>query len=260
MSPAEQCVWVIGAGFLGSELARVCRNAGVTVLTIDPVAPADVPGAACHAAVVQEAAMRGAPAVCFCCMATAGGNASAYDACYRRTVQCLVREVPHARVVFCSSTSVYGVTDGREVTEETRPEAAGSRATVLLQTEQAVLAAGGVVARLAALYGTGRCELVRRHMAGEPCLPGRATRTLNYVHVADAAAALWLLQHAPSGVYNVCGSSFTKAEAYAHLTRETGVPQALSSAPESRRGGTDMRVNADKLRALGWCPRRFFRD
>lgn len=251
-------VWVVGHGFLGQALANACRAHGAAVLTIDPVSPADVCGAACHGATLATAYALCEPTLIFCCMATRGGTAVQYRTCYSDTVSALHRQCPGAKVIFCSSISVYGDCGRQLVTEKTTPRAAGERACVLLDAEQNVLAHGGVVARLAALYGEQRCELRRRHLAGEPQLPGAPDRLLHYVHVQDAVAALLLISQHPCGVYNVCGDCFTKASAYAALARETGVPISAEVSAASCRGGVNACVTADKLLALGWVPRPFF--
>ena len=49
MNASVQRVWVVGAGFLGRALATACRAAGVQVLTIDPIAAAEVSGSAAEA-------------------------------------------------------------------------------------------------------------------------------------------------------------------------------------------------------------------
>lgn len=257
-SLTAQRVWVVGHGFLGRTLAAMCRAHGAQVLTLDPAAPADVQGSASHAATVATACGLLEPTLIFCCMATHGGTAEQYRRCYSDSVLCLQQQCPTARLVFCSSISVYGDCAGQVVNEQSAPLATGKRAAVLLQAEHAVLAQGGSVARLAALYGEGRCELRRRHLAGEPQLPGAPGRMLHYVHVEDAAAALLLLAELPPAVYNACGARFTKAEAYAALQRETGVAVSPRVAPASRRGGVNACVSADLLLSCGWRPRPFF--
>ena len=255
---AAQRVWVVGHGFLGRELAEACRALGSTVLTIDPAVPADVCGAANDASALAHARILIEPTLIFCCMATHGGTAAQYRACYLETLQALLQACPAAKIIFCSSISVYGDYHGELVTEQSPPLVVSSRAAVLLATEQAVLAHGGCVARLAPLYGEQRCELRRRHSAGEPQLPGAPERVLHYVHVQDAAAALLLVSCHPSGIYNVCGARFTKAQAYAALARETGIPASAEVSPASCRGGVNACVSAEKLLTLGWAPRPFF--
>ena len=259
MNDSVQRVWIVGAGFLGRALATACRAAGVEVLTIDPLAEADVQGCAYEPAVLQQAQQMLHPQKIFCCMATHGGTVEEYRRCYLDTVQCLLLHVPEAQIIFCSSISVYGRGCGEMLTEDAVPTAEGERAQVLLGAESIVLAAGGVVARLAALYGEGRCELWRRHLAGEPQLYGAADRVLNYVHVQDAADALLLLaRHSVKGIYNVCGACFTKAAAYAQMERISGIARSEIEAPPSRRGGVVHAVSSEKLRALGWQPCPFF--
>lgn len=216
---ADSPCWILGTGFLGSRLrARLPHAVGV-----DAEAPAEVQGDAAEAAVLAEAAALAEPQAVFCCLSTRGGDAAAY----RRTYLDVLRALPAgARVVFCSALSA-----GQGGTE---------KAAVLRDAEAAVLARGGVVVRMAALYGAGRCELLRRHLAGEPCLAGADSRRFNYLHVEDAAAALVAAAAAPSGIYAACGDSLTKAEAYAMLERVTGRPAATTSAPEGRRGAADV--------------------
>lgn len=258
MLMSAQRVWVVGHGFLGRVLASMCRARAARVLTIDPIEPADIQGAAADAVALNKACAVFTPTHIFCCMATHGGTAAQYQSCYLESVKNLLQLCPDAKLIFCSSISVYGDCDGQRVTELSSPLALGERAAVLLQAEQAVMARGGSVARLAALYGEQRCELRRRHLAGEPQLPGAPERVLHYVHVEDAAQALLLMAELPGAIYNVCGACFTKAEAYAALERETGVVASERVSPASRRGGVNAVVSADKLLACGWVPRPFF--
>ena len=244
MSLKGQLVWVLGAGFLGRVLATRCREAGARVLTIDaaPEAGADI----CADAASPEALMGlEQPAAIFCCLATRGGTVEDYRHCYLDTVRALAAAQLAGRCVFCSSTSLY---------------AGGSeRSAILAEAEGMVLQAGGCVARLAPLYGAGRCELLRRHLAGEPLLPGPPERVLNYVHVEDAAVALQLLAEQPVvGVYAVCGESFTKEYIYRELSRVTGVPASTVDAPMGKRNITMMAIDSAPMRALGWLPRHCF--
>ena len=247
--------WVIGCGFLGSALAGACRAAGARVLSIDPAAPADVCGSAADDGVLLRAMAQLVPDVVFCCTATSGGSAEDYRRAYPAVVESLVRVLPAAsRLVFCSSTSLYAGACGQVVTEQCPVSAATERAQHLFAAEEKTLAAGGVVARLVPLYGPGRCELVRRYLAGEPCLPGEAGRCMNYVHRDDAVCALRLLAADGAGAYNLCGESFTKGEIYARLQDAIGLPVPVLESAPSQRGVSDMQVDSTRLRSLGWIP------
>lgn len=262
-APLHKCAWIIGGhGFLGAELCACLSQAGgFRPLVIDPrLAPEHGGGmSACvqEPGVIDRAlAAVGEPDLVFFCAATHGGDAAAYRRAYQEPVQSVAAAAPRARLVFCSSTSVY---EGQGAVSELSPTPGSSeKLRILLEAEQAVLRAHGVVARLAPLYGQGRCELLRRHVAGEPQLPGSPERMLNYLHVADAAHALYVLGTAPQlrySVYNVCGESFTKAQAYSLLETLTGIPASRTSSPAGRRGISDHRILSERMHEL-FVPRR----
>lgn len=257
MSLRHHKIWIIGAGFLGSVLAEACRAEGARVLTIDPAAVANLRGSAADKDLLRHALTRLEPDIVFCCAATRGGTPEDYRKAYLAPVVNLDQLLRGTRVVFCSSTSVYAGRDGVTVTEESPVLAESERAEILLHAEQVVLRNGGVVARLAPLYGPERCELVRRFKEGLPGLPGREERVLNYLHVEDAADALMLLGTQPwlkDGIYNVSGESFTRKEIYEQLTALFGYEGEPAVSEPSVRGVTDMRVDCTRLRDLGWEP------
>ncbi len=261
--------WVVGCGFLGGRLLAACRAAGAPCLGIDLAAPLDgdlLAGDAADPAVLATALARLEPDVIFCCAATHGGDEDAYSRAYLALPRALAAAVPAARLVFCSSTSVYGGLAGVEVTEESPRRALTPLARILAEAEDSVLALSSrhAVARLAPLYGSGRCELLRRHVAREPELPGADSRWLNYVHVEDAVSALLLLSSLPPGsarCVNVCAESFRKGEVCDALSALTGLPRVSADAYAPRRRGTsDQRVSSAFLRTLGWRPRVRFLD
>jgi len=116
------------------------------------------------------------------------------------------------RVIFISSTGVYGQLGGGWVDEESpcRPVREAGRA--MLAAEQ-VLAAHplgrrGVVLRLAGLYGPGRLLRAADLLAGRP-LSVPAGNWLNLIHVDDAAAAVLAAESfspLPQGEENVSGT------------------------------------------------------
>lgn len=256
-SPLPDC-WVVGQGLLGAALAATLRRAGTRVLTLDLLAPADVVGDAADEAVLQRALQQLVPQVVFCCQATGGGTPDDYRRTYGDVVRRLI--ALNLRVVFCSSVSVYGAVTGA-VDEAVQPVAPSERAQILLDTEDAVSRSGGIVLRLSALYGAGRCEVLRRHLAGEPRLPGNSERFLSYVHTDDAVSALILAAQkaAPGSCLNVCGESVRHEELYKQLAAATGVSLVEAMTPASRRGCSDRLIECARLQALGWVPRMSLR-
>ena len=98
------------------------------------------------------------------------------------------------RLVYASSTSVYGQSDGEWVDEDSPAEPIQEGGRVCLEAEQVAShwaqAAGAslVVLRFSGLYGPDR--VIRRALLerGEP-IPGDPARYLNLVHIDDAAQA-----------------------------------------------------------------------
>jgi nucleoside-diphosphate-sugar epimerase len=92
-------------------------------------------------------------------------------------------------VVFASSTSVYGQTNGRWVDEDSPTEPADESGRVALEAERTARALdpGVTIVRYAGLYGPGRIIGRTGLERGEP-IPGDPERYLNLIHVEDAAA------------------------------------------------------------------------
>jgi nucleoside-diphosphate-sugar epimerase len=96
------------------------------------------------------------------------------------------------RVLFVSSTAVYGAQSEDWVDENTAPSPKDFNGTVLLEAERwlAAQAVPSVVLRLAGLYGPGRLQLVDRLRAGVATVPRDPPLWANRIHVDDAAAAI----------------------------------------------------------------------
>jgi len=98
------------------------------------------------------------------------------------------------RLVYASSTSVYGQSDGEWVDEDSPAEPIQESGRVCLEAERVArlwaraAVASLVVLRFSGLYGPDR--VIRRALVqrGEP-IPGDPARFLNLVHIDDAAQA-----------------------------------------------------------------------
>lgn len=96
------------------------------------------------------------------------------------------------RVVFVSSSAVYGEHGDAWVDESTPPAPLGFNGQVLLEAEQwlAGQPVDAVVLRLAGLYGPGRTQLLERLRTGQASAPRARPHWANRIHVDDAAAAI----------------------------------------------------------------------
>ena len=254
-------VLILGTGYLGKALAESLRKAGHTALTadIDPQKPFT------KQTLQTRPPCRGwppasLPQIIVMCASTRGGGEEAYRNLYAHGTRNTLEAFSGTPVIFCSSTAVYGITDGRWITEEHNVYPSSGKNGLLIQAEQAVLAAGGTVVRLGALYGPGRCALASQYVTKGKALPGAMDRWLNYIHRDDAAAALHLLctlREPPAGIYNLTDRTpMQMGEIYSYLSNLLGkpAPQPEPLPAEARRGFSNQRISCSRLMALGWEP------
>jgi nucleoside-diphosphate-sugar epimerase len=172
-----------------------------------------------------------------------------------------------ARVVYISTTGVYGPGGAGTWVEETspcEPTRPGGKAS--LAAEELLAAhpngANRVVLRMAGLYGPGRLPLAAQVRAGEP-VPAEPEAYLNLIHIDDAAQVVVLAAKAedPATCYCVSdGRPVLRREFYEELARLLDAPSPTFALPESapapaRRGSGDKRISNERL--LADLPVRF---
>jgi nucleoside-diphosphate-sugar epimerase len=192
------------------------------------------------------------------CASSGRGGADAYRSVYLGGARNLREVLAPRRLLFTSSTSVYAQTDGGIVTEESAAEPPRETGALLRETEELVLAAGGIVARLAGIYGPGRSVLLRKFFSGEAVIEGDGGRIVNQVHRDDIACALLsLAERGDGGIFNVSDDApMPQREIYERLARRFSMPLPPLGPidPNRKRGWTSKRVSNAKLRSLGWMP------
>jgi nucleoside-diphosphate-sugar epimerase len=261
-------VIVAGCGFVGLETARRFQAAGCDVLGLThsaesaarltasglPARAVDISSASSLAELGSE---KGADVVIHSASSNLGG-AEAYEAVYVRGCENLLAVLAPKRLIFTSSTSVYPQISGEEVTEETPAEPPRETGRLLRKAEEIVLESGGIVARLAGIYGPGRSVLLRKFFSGEAVIEGEGSRIINQVHRDDIASALQVLAtRGEPGLYNVVDSEpMPQVAVYQWLAERFGmpIPPLGPINPNRKRGWTSKRVSNAKLRGLGWEP------
>ncbi|QKH34266.1 NAD(P)H-binding protein [Achromobacter pestifer] len=158
------------------------------------------------------------------------------------------------RIVFISSSAVYGEHEGGWVDEDTPPAPLGVNGRILLEAEAALAARGlpSTALRLAGLYGPGRLQLIERLRQGAAGAPSSPEHWANRIHIDDAAAAVVHLALLPDAapVYIGCDDTpLPLHELYADLARLIGAP-APREAPAPANVGSKKLSNA-RLRASG---------
>jgi len=250
-----------GHGYLGQAVSRDFRAAAweVTALSLsggDGSLACDLSSTEAVAVLAQEVT----PDFIVHCAASGRGGPDAYRAVYLEGCRNLLETFPGVPLLFTSSTSVYAQTDGSVVTEESPAEPHRETGKILRETEERVLASGGIVARLAGIYGPGRSVILKKFLSGGAVIEEDGRRYLNQIHRDDAATALLHLAtggQEGSQLYNVSDSQpLMQRECYEGLRNlfDRPLPPCGPHDPDRKRGWTHKRVSNAKLRGTGWEP------
>ncbi len=195
------------------------------------------------------------------CASSRGGGSDDYRKIYLNGTGNLLDRFAGSKMLFTSSTSVYAQRDGSWVTEEseTRPDRETGR--ILLETEKLVLQRGGMIVRLAGIYGPGRSALLRSFLAGRAIIDPQNDRFVNQVHRDDIASAIFLLltrKVQGTSIYNVVDDRpMLQTDCYRWLAQKLNrqLPPMGKSTGDRKRGNSNKRVSNAKLRGLGWVLR-----
>ncbi|NCF92172.1 MAG: NAD-dependent epimerase/dehydratase family protein [Verrucomicrobiaceae bacterium] len=268
-------VLIVGLGFVGSPLAQALHAKGhaVTGLT-HAVGPAERLSQPSSAEVRQadvaelgslKQAVREPVDWIVHCASSGRGGPDKYRRVYRDGLANLRELCPQARVLYTSSTSVYAQLAGELVDEEAPAKPDRETGQILRETEELALASGGLVTRLAGIYGPGRSFILLKYLNGTAVIEGDGGRYLNQAHVVDIVSALsHLIEINAKGIYNIVDSTPQTQRAIFQSLADHFQGELPPKAPpdyERKRGWTHKRVSNAKLRATGWDPRyRSFQD
>ena len=270
-------VAILGCGYVGLELAHQLRPAHdvVGVRRSDRgLAAVEATGAdAVRADVTDASTLEAVPAVDAVVFAASSGGrgAEAAERVYVDGLRAVVetfgaRDDPPERLVYTSSTGVYGDHDGGWVDETTPLDPTTGKTEVLAEAERLAreLASeygiDGGVARFAGLYGPDRCRL-ERYLEG-PVTEGY----LNMIHRDDAAGVVrFMLESSDEELLLAVDDEPADKWAFADwLADECGVERPPKrtkaerlaaddlSAPARRRIRTSKRCSNERLRELGY--------
>jgi len=271
-------VLIVGCGYIGLPLgARLIREGHeVFGLRRNPEAGPELLAAGIHplfADITRPEELKKLPAgfdwVVHC--VAAGGVMDNYQETYfegtSRLLEWLSRHPPR-KLVYTSSTSVYGQNDGAVVDESSpaAPEAETSK--ILVATENLLLRAANarppapvipaIILRVAGIYGPGRGHGFKLFLRSQARIDGEGVRFMNMIHRDDVGGCIRAALHAgrPGEIYNaVDDEPVTQRHFYEWLAATLGkpLPPVEPDSPSRRRAITNKRVNNAKLRAeLGY--------
>ena len=195
------------------------------------------------------------------CASSRGGDAEAYRQIYLNGTRHLLETFSQAKILFTSSTSVYAQRDSSWVTEQSETEPLRETSRILLEVEKLVLEKGGIVVRLAGIYGPRRSALLSKFLNGTAVIDPNNDRFVNQAHQDDIASALFVLLNREADTsaqiyYVVDDQPLLQSECYRWLAQRLNrpLPPMRKSEQPRKRGDTNKRVSNAKLRCLGWTP------
>ncbi|MBT8765945.1 SDR family oxidoreductase [Metapseudomonas boanensis] len=267
---APASLLIAGCGDVGGRLARqmlqarwtvhgLRRQVGALPAGVLPV-PADLQQAEC-----PSAWPTGQLDYLVYCAAAGQSDEPGYRAAYveglRHVLDWLAQRGQRPRrLVFVSSSGVYGQQDGEWIDEDSPAEAGRFSGRIMREAEQLALESGipATVVRLTGIYGPGREWLLKQVQMGyrvvsEPPLYA------NRIHAEDAAGLVaFLLQADASGealadcYLGVDDEPAPLHEVVGWLREQLGV-SGWAEESTVRRSGSKRCSNA-RARALGWVP------
>ena len=252
---------IVGCGYLGQRVARRWLQSGSTVfattrssanaqfLSVANIHPiiGDV-----TAADQSPESFRSLPEVDTVLWAVGfdrDANASYHDVHVGGLLRILEQIPNNPRVIFISSTGVWGNETTVDVDESTPACPTREAGKVLLEAETALgrhPKGPGVVLRLAGIYGPDRLPRVSDIRENNP-IPADPDSWLNLIHVDDAVSVICNISALPSpkSLYVVSDTTpIRRKEWYSSLAEFTNSPPPRWAAEATRQRGGNKRVNA----------------
>lgn len=262
----ERRVLIAGCGYVGIVLGRRLFGSGfrVTGLRRDTARlPAEIEPFA--ADILDRRALSRLEGPWECVVYAAGASqrsVAAYRQAYVAGLENLIDAVGSrgrgvGRLIFVSSTGVYGQNDGSWVDEDTPALPPAGPPECLIEGEGIAARAPfpAVVVRFAGIYGPGRCSLLRRILAGEITQAESGAFT-NRIHRDDCAGVIHHVMQleGPAALYNaVDDEPVERGRLVSWLAAEMKVrPPARSETGPPFRPGYGKRCRNARLRASGY--------
>lgn len=261
-------ILLAGCGDLGTEAGLRFAAAGHRVVgwrRSPEKLPAAIEGSAADLSTAELPPVPADTTAVVVAVAADSPTEAAYRAAYvdglSHVLDALERDgVTPRRVLFVSSTAVYGDADGGWVDEGTMPAPGGFSGRILREAEELLTnrlrgtGTAPVVLRLGGIYGPGRTRLIDQVRGGTAVLPADPRYT-NRIHRDDAAGAivhLCTMAEEPAPVYlGVDDDPAELGDVLRFLASELGLEVPPSGSAGESRGGNKRCSNA-LLRGTGF--------
>ncbi|EAQ81885.1 SDR family oxidoreductase [Blastopirellula marina] len=276
MSTGHSRRLIFGCGYVGLRVAQRWRKQGDVVFAVTRSADTAAQFAAdglqpIIADVTDEDSLGDLPAVDTVLFAV-GYDRTAGKPIEDVYVAGLAKVLDHlpshcGRLIYISSTGVFGDAAGQVVDEQTPCDPRRSGGKACLAAEELLRShpswqAKHVSLRLAGIYGPGRIPRAKE-IAAQIAIPAPGAGALNLIHVDDAAETVLLAatHPAPQSLYIISdGHPVERTEYYAQIARSLNAPDPVYEAadpqsPAALRAATNRRMsNALAVEHLGLTP------
>jgi nucleoside-diphosphate-sugar epimerase len=260
-------ILIAGCGYVGTALGKNLASEGHTVHGLRRN-PDRLPEALhpVQADLTDPSALSDLPddiEYLFYTASASGRGPDAYQSIYVDGLKNLLDALdqdPIQRILYTSSTAVYGQKDGQWVDETSPTEPDRRRGQILLEAEEIVRSqdAHGIVVRYGGIYGPGRQRYINLVKSGRASCYDGPKRYTNKNHLADCAG---ILQHLmtledPYEAYNGTDPNPTdRCEILTWLAHQLDVPEPDVKPIEEasfRIKATNKRISSERLRNSGY--------
>ncbi len=257
-------ILIAGLGDLGTEVARLAAGEGHEVFGLRRSGGAAPPGVTLLQGDVTDPGTLALPPaldLTVYCVAADARDEDAYQRAYPRgldhVLEVLTRESPRSRVLFVSSTGVYGDAGGAWVDEDTAPAPEGFTGRAMLEAEALLEGSAfrGASLRLGGIYGPGRTFLLDAIRSGRAFPTTAMGRWTNRIHRDDAARAILHVAKAPGPppVLNVVDPGpAPRREVLEWLATRLDRDLVTAAAAPTRSPSADRRVSSRRLASTGF--------
>lgn len=253
----EKSRLIIGCGYLGKRVAARWRERGLRVFATTRRREQELRDAGLVpilADVLKQDSIPPLPQVTTvvqCVGFDRGSRDSLKDVYIIGLANVLSRLPPESKLIYVSSTGVYGPADDEEVDETTTPAPTDEVGELVFQAEELLRAErpDAIILRFAGIYGPGRLPRERAVRRGEP-LATDPDAWLNLIHVEDGAAAVLAAEEngVPGQVYNVAdGQPVHRGDFFRRMAEVLGAPEPRFLPEDHESGRGHRRISNRKM-------------
>lgn len=200
-------IGILGVGYVGSRTSEALRSLGHEIILFSRKSK---PGFLIWPAPIQN----DIDVMVFC---AAPDSSEQYRETYLLNAERLINS-PAGKIVYTSSTSVYGEHAGKIVTEETPLHALNPKTQILIDTENTLLnRPNTLIFRLGEIVGPGR--EIQQRLVSRPVLAGTGENRVNLSPIEDIVSAIIFgIEKDLRGIYNLVNDFHpTRKELYESL-------------------------------------------